>query len=613
MNRKFFAFILLFIVTSIFLGRLFYIQIVNKSFKIESEKNARQRIIQYPDRGYIYDRNDVLLVANQPAYDLMIIPRNVKNIDTAEFCNLIDITVESYKKRITKAKKYSWRKPSTFVRELSKENFAFFQEKMYKFPGFYIQKKTLRKYPINSSANVLGYVGEVSTYMLKRDSSRHYKQGDQIGIAGIEKSYEKELRGKRGVKYFVVDVHNRIQGTFKNAEIDTTAINGSDITSTIDINLQLLGEKLMTNKRGGIIAIEPKTGEILASITAPNYNPNLLVGRKRSKNFALLQDSVGQPLFDRGLLAQYPPGSPFKIINGLIALQEGVISTNYSYVCRHGYHYGNRILKCHCGIFNKPQKLHSAILRSCNSYFANSYKSTLDKYKTTEEGFRIWSDHVKSFGLGKFLNNDLPTGKKGLVPTVEYYDKIYGKNRWRSTFTISNAIGQGELLVTPIQLANITAIVANEGYYYTPHIVKKINNNPITNKQFTVKKHTSIDAKYFQPIIEGMTDVFESKKGTARFSKISDIKLAGKTGTAENPHGQDHSIFIAFGPVDNPKIAIAVFVENGYWGARWAAPIASLMIEKYLNGEIKRKTLENRITNGSLLEEYEKHLSIETK
>ena len=606
MNRSLLAFAMLFLITTIFIARLFFLQVVNDSFKFESEKNARQRIVQYPERGYIYDRNDVLLVTNQPAYDLMVIPRNVKTIDTLEFCRLIDITKESFIKRMKKVKSYSWRKPSVFVRELSKENFAFFQEKMFQFPGFYIQKKSLRKYPINSSPNVLGYVSEVSTWTLRNDTTGYYKLGDQIGTGGIEKSYEKELRGKAGVKYYVVDVYNRIQGSYAKNKFDSIPINGQDITSTIDINLQLLGEKLMNNKRGGIIAIEPKTGEILASISAPTYDPNLLVGRKRSRNYSKLLDSVGKPLFDRGLLAEYPPGSPFKLINGLIALQEGVITTNTSWTCHHGFHHGSLHVKCHCGIHDRAQSLHSAILRSCNNYFCHTYKLAIENYPTAEIGMDVWSKHVKSFGFGKFLNNDLPTGRKGLVPSVKMYDRVYGKGRWKATFNISNAIGQGELLVTPIQLANMTAIIANKGWYYTPHIVKKIDHIDINNPKFTKKKYTTIESKYFDPVISGMTDVFESKRGTARASRIPGIILAGKTGTAQNNHGQDHSIFVAFGPVDNPKIAIAVFVENGYWGSRWAAPIATLMIEQYLNGEITRKRLEERIVNGSLLEEYYK-------
>lgn len=596
---------MLFIVMIIFLIRLFYIQIVNDSYKFESDKNSRQKIKLYPDRGYIYDRNNILLVSNQPAYDLMVIPRKVKNIDTLKFCKLINITKERYIKRMKRVKSYSWRKPSVFIGELSKENFAFFQEKMFKFPGFYIQKKTLRKYPFKSAPNVLGYVGEVSSWMLKKDTSGFYRQGDQIGIAGIEKSYEKELRGQRGVKYVVVDVHNRVQGRYEQGDYDTIPVNGADIKSTIDIFLQQYGEKLMTNKRGGIVAIEPGTGEILASITAPSYDPNLLIGRKRSKNYSKLLSQDGKPLFDRGLLAQYPPGSPFKIINALVALQVGAITENTGFTCHHGFRHGSLHVKCHCGIYDRPQKLNSAILRSCNNYFSTSYKLSIEQYPTTEEGFRVWSEHVKSFGLGKYLNNDLPTGRKGLVPNTQLYDKVYGKGRWRPTYNISNAIGQGELLVTPIQLANMTAAVANKGYYYTPHIVKNIGENSVENTRFANRINTTVDPKYFPAVIQGMIDVFEPG-GTGWASRIPGMKIAGKTGTAENPHGQDHSIFIAFAPADNPKIAIAVFVENGYWGSRWAAPISTLMIEKYLTGEVKRKRLEKKIIEGSLQNEYNK-------
>lgn len=611
MYRKAFVFALLILTSLIFIGRLFYIQIIDKSLKLESDKNARQKEIQYPDRGYIYDRNGVLIVSNQPAYDLMVIPKNVKNIDTLEFCKLVNISKQTYIDKIKKAKKHSMRKASLFLKKLSKEEYAFFQEKMFKFPGFYIQKKTLRLYPFKNAANVFGYVGEVSKSMIKNDLSNHYKQGDQIGISGIEKSYENELRGKRGIKYYVVDVHNKIQGTFRNKELDTLAINGNDVTATIDINLQLLGESLMANKRGGIVAIEPRTGEILALVTSPNYDPSLMLGRKRAE-FSL-SNARGRPLFDRSLLAQYPPGSPFKLITGLIGLQERIITPNSKFICRHGFHYGKLHVKCHCGYYDKPQKLHSAILRSCNNFFIEVYKASIENEATIEEGLDKWSNHVKSFGLGNYLNNDLSVGKKGLVPSVDMYNKIYGKGRWRSTFTLSNAIGQGELLVTPIQLANMTAAIANHGYYYTPHIVRSVENMPKVKTKYIERKYTTIEPKYFKPIINGMVDVFESPRGTARFSKIKGILLAGKTGTAENPHGEDHSIFIAFGPVENPKIAVAVFVESGYWGSRWAAPIATLMIEKYLKGEISRKELQKKMETGSLQEEYIKQESVEQK
>ena len=371
----------------------------------------------------------------------------------------------------------------------------------------------------------------------------------------------------------------------------------------------------MANKRGGIVAIEPSTGEILSLVSMPTYDPNLMVGRERSKNFTnLYLDSINRPLLDRGLQAQYPPGSPFKVISALVALQENVISTTTSIKCFGGYRYGSReeaFMKCHCDTYGSPVALNKAIYRSCNSYFSNAYRKSIEKYETPTKGMEAWSAHAKSFGLGNYLNNDLSVGQKGLIPDGNFYNKYYPHGGWRAVTTISNAIGQGEILTTPIQLANMTAIVANEGFYYTPHIVKNIKDKVLDSK-FTTPKYTSIDKQHFEPIIEGLFNVFEQPHGTARGSKVKGVEICGKTGTAENPQGQDHSIFIAFAPKENPKIAIAVFVENGYWGSRWAGPIATLMIEKYLNGKTTRPWQEKRMFNGSLQDEYDKQLKENT-
>jgi len=419
------------------------------------------------------------------------------------------------------------------------------------------------------------------------------------------------LRGTKGIKHIKRDRFNKEIGPYKNGIYDTLPIPGNDITLTIDSKLQRYGEALMANKRGGIVAIEPSSGEILALVSMPTYNPNLMVGRQRSANFTKLYlDSISRPLIDRGLQAQYPPGSPFKIISALTALQENVITPTSTIQCFGGYKYGSgatSFMNCHCETHGQRIDLNTAIYRSCNSYFSNAYRKVIEKYSKPYDGMNVWNKHVESFGFGNYLNNDLAVGQKGLIPDGNYYNRAYPNGRWRSTATISNAIGQGEVLTTPIQLANMTAAVANRGFYFTPHIAKHIEGIEL-DKKFTVPNNTSIDKKYFEPVIEGLFNVVENPRGTAHWSKVQGIEICGKTGTAENPHGQDHSIFIAFAPKDNPKIAIAVFVENGYWGSRWAGPIATLMIEDYLKGSISRPKEEERMFNGSLQEEYNKQL-----
>ncbi len=617
MNKKYILYFTILSIGLLFIFRLFYIQVLNSKYKPSPYNNSAIAVkYDYPDRGFIYDRNNVLMVANQPSYDIMIIPRDVKPLDTIEFCSLVKITKEKFLKEFKRAKNYSPRIPSVFIAQLSKNNYASLQEKMHKFKGFYIQKRSLREYPLNSAANVVGYIAEVNEEFIKKNS--YYQQGELIGIQGVEKEYEEALRGVKGVKFIHKNRFNREMGPYKGGIYDTLATIGNDVSITIDSKLQQFGEALMANKRGGIVAIEPSTGEILSLISTPSYNPNLLVGRERSKNYTKMHyDAFNQPLMDRSLLAQYPPGSPFKIINALIGLQEQVITPETHFYCYGGFKYGRSakaFMKCHCGIYGSPIKLDKGIYKSCNSYFANVYKRIIEKYPTSSEGMKVWSDHAKSFGLGNFLNNDLSSGKKGLIPDDAYYNRYYPTFNWGASTTISNAIGQGEILTTPIQLANMMAAIANRGYYFTPHIIKTINNKPIRIDNFTTPKYTSIKPEYFEPIIEGMFNVFE--KGTARGSRVRGIEICGKTGTAENftsvngekVQFEDHSVFIAFAPKDNPKIAIAVFVENGYWGSRWAGPIATLMIEKYLNGETARPWLEQRMIEGSLQNEYDKQL-----
>ncbi len=589
--------------------RLFYLQIIDDSLKLKSENNAIKIKYDYPERGYIYDRNGKLLVANQPSYDIMVTPREIKNIDTAEFCQLLDISKEEFIEKVEKARVYSPRLRSVFLPQLNKREYAAFQEKIRKFPGFEIQKRSLRDYQVSCAANVFGFITQVNDNIIKKNP--YYISGDLIGKQGVEESYEEILRGIKGVKYIQKDKYNREIGSYKDGKFDTIAVQGKDITLTLDIELQKYGEELMTNKRGGIVAIEPSTGEILALVTAPSYDPALLVGRERSRNYTkLYNDSIAKPLYDRPLLAQYPPGSPFKIITGLIGLQEGVIDTQTGFMCNHGFSYARgRFMKCHDSGFIQ---LHNGIFQSCNTYFASVYMKTINKYTKVPAAVDVWARHVRSFGLGDFMGYDLPTGKKGRVPDSKLYKRIYPSWQYRATTIVSNSIGQGEVETTPIQLANMMAAVANRGHYYTPHIIKKIKGDKI-DKKFVTRHNTTVDPKHFEPVIEGLADVY--RIGTASGLGIEGIEICGKTGTAENftkINGkrvklQDHSIFVAFAPKDNPKIAIAVFVENGYWGRRWAGPITTLMIEKYLRGKISRTDLEKRMLEGSLQSEYDKY------
>jgi len=613
--RNALLYLLVIITGLLFIGRLFYLQVVEDSFKDQSESNAYKRERLYPERGHIYDRNQQLLVANQPSYDLMVIPRKVKPFDTLQLCDLLAIDKEKLIKQLKKARRYSPRLPSPVVAQMSKIEYASLQEKIRKFKGFYIQKRSTRDYQTSIGANVLGYIAEVSPKKVTDDP--YYQSGDLYGKSGVEKYYEKTLRGKKGVKYIQKDKFNMDIGSYENGTLDTLPEIGKDITITIDAVLQQYGEELMVNKRGGIIAIEPSSGEILSLISAPSYNPALLLGRQRSKNFTKLYlDSIAKPLFDRSLQGQYPPGSPFKLLNALIALEEGVINENTRVTCRHGLHYGARKpFGCHCP-FGTSNNLNRAIFESCNAYFGKTYLNILNKYPNASIGVQKWSEHAKSFGLGNYLNNDLSVGNKGRIPDSAYYNRVHGKNRLRSTYIISNSIGQGQVETTPIQLANMTAAIANRGYYYTPHIVKNIKGESIAEK-FTTKRVTTINPKHFEPVIQGMYDVYEKPRGTGYSSRINGIEICGKTGTSEvyakidgvRTQLDDHSIFVAFAPKDNPKIAIAVFVEHGFWGGRWAAPIASLMIEKYLRGTISRKDLEVRMLNESLEHVYDSFIS----
>ena len=612
MIRILFLRIFIVITFLIFIFRLINLQLLNPNYETISNINAIIEISDYPERGLIYDRNLKLLVANQPVYDLMTVPENIKTFDTVTLANLLGISKQILENKILLAKRFSNRLPSIILDKIPKEKYALIQEHMWKFEGFFIQRRSIRDYKVNSGANFLGYISEVDKIDLNKN--KEYELGELIGRQGIEKSYENILKGKKGKKFLQKDRFNRIIGSYNEKKFDIPKQNASNLILSIDSELQTYGEEIMKNKRGGIVAIEPSSGEVLALITSPSYDPKLLVGKDRSYNYGILaKDSISKPLFDRGLQAQYSPGSPFKVINALVALQEKVIEPNLTFNCNKGHYYAkNAFMKCHCKL-NTNNDLNKAIYNSCNTYFAKTFTKTIDKFSDSEKGLDQWKKHVESFGLGNYLGYDLPIGKKGFLPNSDYYNSFYKTSNWGATTIISNSIGQGEILTTPIQLANIAASIANRGFYYTPHFLKS-SNSPEFDKVYT-KKKTSIDSIHFETIIEGMFQVIE--KGTAKIAKVKGIEIWGKTGTAENfikinnlkTQLTDHSIFMAFAPRENPKIAIAVFIENGYWGSRWAAPISSLIIEKYINKEIKRKWLENKIINGSLQNEYKKPYS----
>ena len=574
---------------------------------------AIQELSVYPERGLIYDRNGNLLVANQPSYELIIVPENTTEFDTISFAKLIDMNPDELKKEINSSIKYSTKLPSVIKSQISKERNAFLQEKIWLFEGFYLRKNSVRDYIKPFASNVIGYTGEVDKNDIINNS--YYEKGEMIGKQGIEKYYEDELKGIKGKKYFQKDRFNRVIGPFNNSLSDVKPSKAKNITLTIDIDLQEYAESLLQNKRGGVVAIEPSTGEILTLVSSPTYKSEQFVGQDRTKNYnKLLNDSINKPLFDRSLQAQYSPGSPIKILNALIGLQEEVINENTTFTCNAGHYYSrNAFMGCH-NPFGTISNLRKGIYNSCNTYFARTYRGIIDKYGTSSEGLDKWATHMKSFGLGNYLGYDLSIGKKGFIPESDYYNRFYGTNRWGSSTTISNSIGQGEILTTPIQMANFATAIANRGFYIKPHFVKRVNNKLMNNRE---KNYTTIDKENFEIVIDGMVDVVD--RGTARIAKINGISVAGKTGTVENfiliknekKQLTDHSTFIAFAPADDPKIAVSVFIENGYWGSRWAAPIASLIIEKYLKEDVGRKWLENRMVNGSLIDEYEKPYKFE--
>jgi penicillin-binding protein 2 len=590
-ERKYVIYFLFILIGSIFLLRLFYIQIIDDHYKLDANNNVLRYVTEFPARGHVYDRKGKLLVFNEAAYDLMVVPRQAKNTDSVAFCRLVGVSMEEYSDKMAKARAYSSFKPSIFAKQFGTQQYARIQEQLYRFPGFYVQKRTLRHYPEKIAAHLLGYVGEVDGRVTESDS--YYKSGDYIGISGIEKSYEAELRGRKGLRVVMVDVHNREKGSFRNGEYDTVSVGGKNLTTTLDADLQAYGEKLMQNKKGSIVAIEPATGEILVLVTTPSYDPNLLVGRERAKNYQKLVLDSTKPLFNRALMASYPPGSTFKLLNGLIGLQEGVLTPESRIPC--SFSVGSKRVKCHP--HPSPANYTQSVQYSCNPFYCQVFTRVVGKYRTAEEGYTVWKNHVNSFGLGQKLETDLANVLRGNVPSVEFYDRYHGKGKWKASSIYSLGIGQGEMGVTPLQMANYVCAIANRGFYYPPHIVKGIDGEP--NTKYMHKIETTIEPHHFEAVIEGMYQVVEA--GTGRGGRIPGVPFCGKTGTAENPHGKDHSIYIAFAPKDEPKIAIAVYVENAGFGATWAVPIASLMIEKYLNDTITRPAVETRMFEGNLM------------
>lgn len=591
------------LVVIIFLIRLFNLQVSDNTYKENAESNAFFRKVLYPARGLVYDREGRLIVFNQPAYDVMLIPKDVGNkFDTLGLCKVLNITKEEflrYWKEMKNPRKnpgYSAYTPQKLMSHLSQEDYGRLQEKLYLFPGFYVQKRNVREYATHSAANILGNIREVNATDVEHD--RYYRSGDYTGDLGIEKSYEKHLRGVKGAEILMKDALGRIKGKYEDGIHDVAPVSGRDLTLSIDMELQEYGERLMQGKIGAIVAIEPSTGEILCMVSAPTYDPSLLVGSERGRNYAALVKDRLKPLFDRALQAAYPPGSTFKPTQGLIFLQEGTITPATMYPCYHGYVNGLRV-GCHS--HGSPIALKPAIATSCNAYFCWGFKNFIDKRGSTPSiQFEKWKNYMVEMGYGYRLGVDLPSESRGFIPNPEYYSKSFRGRNWSANSIISVSIGQGEVLATPLQIANLASTIANRGWYYTPHIVKEISDTVI-DRNYRLKRTPSIKQDYYEQIAEGMRMAVIG--GTCRLASIDGIEVCGKTGTAQNPHGKDHSAFMGFAPYKNPKIAVAVYVENAGFGATYGVPIGTLIIEKYLKGSIspEKKYLEERMLNSNTI------------
>ena len=591
----------LLIVSAIIVGRLFYIQIINDGYKTDALNNSIVKSTIYPPRGIIYDRNGQILVGNKTIYDILVTPREIKDLDTNALCSVLGIDKSFLLEKLDYYKTYRTKigyKTLTFLQNIDRKAYVDFSEIEYMFPGFYANLRNTRDYPFNAGGNLLGYVAEVDQDYLKKHPS--YKSGDYAGMTGLEATRENELKGEKGYNYFYRDSKNRVLTSYNSGENDQPAKPGKDIITTIDAHLQQYGQTLMQNKRGSLIALEPQSGEILALVSSPGIDVEDLEDMRN--RYSTLATNPDKPLFNRPVQASYPPGSIFKLVNGMIGLQEGVLKPSDLHPCDIGYYYTQK-RKLGCHRHRSPINYYEAIMMSCNSYFCYVFKDLLEnpKFSSTAEAFDAWREYVLSFGFGKSLGSDIPNEASGTIPSSATYDRIYGKGHWKFPSIVSLSIGQGEIGATPLQIANLCAIMANRGYYYTPHIIKSETDNA-----FLEKKHTKIDSINFAITIEGMWKAVNLKLGdggTATLAAIDGLDVCGKTGTAENPHGADHSVFICFAPKDNPRIAVAAYIENAGFGAKWACPIASLMIEKYLNGEIspKRQWMESYVKDANLM------------
>lgn len=594
------------IAAAILIGRLFVIQIVDTSYKIDASNNSMVYQTIYPTRGIIHDRNGKILVGNKMTYDLLVTPKEVEEFDTLTLCNVLGISPEFVREKMDEYHRYRTRigyRSVVMLKQIPPETYLKFAEVSYRFPGFRGQARSIREYPFNAGGNLLGYVSEVDKAYIESHKGE-YASGDYAGKTGIEAAREKELRGEKGYAIFLRNSRNKIESRYRNGEMDKEAIPGNDITTTIDADLQKYGQMLMQNKVGSLVAIEPSTGEILTLVSSPGIDVDVLADFGSHYN-EILNDPY-KPMFNRAVQAPYPPGSVFKLVNGLIGLQEGVLTPETEYPCSMGYHFGRNKLGCHD--HRSPLDLEESIMMSCNAYYCYVLRSILEngKYGSIAEALDKWNEYVKSFGFGRKLGSDFPAELGGTIPDAAYYDKVYGKNAWKATNIISLSIGQGEIGCTPLHLANLCATIANRGYYYIPHIVKDSEHVAIDGK-FRQKQYTMVDTSYFPVVVEGMYRAVNSGYGsgaTASVAAVEGLDICGKTGTAQNPRGDDNSVFICFAPKDNPKIAVAAYIEHGSFGARWAAPIASLLVEKYLTGEIspQRGYLETRVLEGNLMD-----------
>ncbi len=586
----------------IFTARLFYLQVIDTSYVDFANANSKKILTIHPNRGLIYDRNQKLIAYNDNFYDLMIsYPFKLKNFDTGSFCDILRISREDFLKRLKKADKTVYKGSAVFYKNLEHYKYAALQERLFDYDKFYIDTKTDRKYKTKSGAHVLGYIGEISQRQLEEHQEEgYYSKGDFIGLSGLEKYYEKELRGEKGEEVILVDSKGKLQGNYSKGKYDKPAIAGKKVSTTLDIKLQEYAEKLMQNKMGSVVAIEPSTGEILTLVSSPGYNPDELSIRNKRKHYGKLLNDPTKPLFNRAVTAAYPPGSVFKLLNGLIGLQEGVIYPESRFPCYKGFSIGNLHVACHPHPPNLD--LRGAVANSCNAYFCYTFREILEnpKYRSTREAYIHWKEYMLQFGLSNKLGSDINFESKGNIPSPEFYDRMH-EGRWSFSRIISLSIGQGEILITPLQMANVISTIANRGFYYTPHCIRAVDDAPAIPEKFKQKHRIKIHPDHFQTVVEGMEQTLIS--GTAARTGIDGISICGKTGTVQNPHGKNHAVFMCFAPKDNPKIAIACIVENAGYGATWAAPIANLLIEKYIKGDTasSKPEVEKRLFEAYLL------------